>query len=68
MSATRTQIYLTEEQRRLIDRAAKSRGVTMAEVVRSALDAYLVDDPDPSLALKATFGAAPDAATPSREE
>jgi predicted DNA-binding protein len=68
MSATRTQIYLTEEQRRRIDRAAEARGVTMAEVVRSALDAYLTDDTDPSVALTATFGAAPDAATPSRDE
>lgn len=67
MSATRTQIYLSEEQRRLIDRLAKSRGVTMAAVVRSALDAYLTD-PDPSATLAATFGAAPDATAPSRDE
>jgi hypothetical protein len=68
MPATRTQIYLTEEQRRLIDRVATARGVTMAQVVRSALDAYLSDDPDPSGALAATFGAAPDAGTPPRSE
>ncbi len=65
MSATRTQIYLSEEQRRLIDRLAKSRGVTIAAVVRSALDAYLTDDPDPSAA---TFGAVPDATAPSWDE
>lgn len=68
MSATRTQIYLTDEQRRRIDQAAKARGVTMAEIVRQALDAYLAQDLDPSAVLAATFGAAPDASVPSRDE
>jgi predicted DNA-binding protein len=68
MSATRTQIYLTEEQRRRIDQVAKARGVTMAEIVRQALDAYLAQEPDPSAVLAATFGAAPDASVPSRDE
>jgi predicted DNA-binding protein len=68
MSATRTQIYLTNEQRRRIDQVAQARGVTMAEVVRTALDAYLVDDVDPSAALAATFGALPDVSVPSRDE
>lgn len=41
----------------------------MAEIVRRALDAYLADDvPDPALALAATFGAAPDAVVPGRDE
>jgi hypothetical protein len=40
----------------------------MAEVVRTALDAYLVDDVDPSAALAATFGALPDVSVPSRDE
>ena len=68
MSATRTQVYLTEEQRRRIDTVARSEGVTMAEVIRRALDRYLTDDPDPAEALASTFGADPDASTPSREE
>jgi hypothetical protein len=41
----------------------------MAEIVRRALDSYLEDEtPDPELALAATFGAAPDATVPSRDE
>ncbi len=68
MSATRTQVYLTEEQRRRIDRIARERGVTMAEVIRAALDEYLGDEADASAALAATFGAIPDLAVPSRDE
>ena len=69
MSATRTQVYLTEEQRQRIDALAEAKGVTMAEIIRRALDLYLEDEtPDPELALTATFGAAPQAAVPSRNE
>ncbi|HSF85702.1 MAG TPA: CopG family transcriptional regulator [Acidimicrobiia bacterium] len=69
MSATRTQVYLTEEQRQRIDALAEAEGVTMAEIIRRALDSYLEDEtPDPELALAATFGAAPDATVPSRDE
>jgi hypothetical protein len=67
MSATRTQIYLTEDQRTRIDRVAAAEGVTMAELIRRALDQYLGDDTDPSSALAATFGAEPTAAAPSRD-
>ena len=69
MSATRTQVYLTEEQRTRIDTLAAAEGVTMAEIVRRALDAYLDEEsPDPRPALAATFGADPYAAAPSRDE
>ena len=69
MSATRTQVYLTTEQRRRIDVLAKAEGVTMAEIIRRALDLYLEDeDPDPAPALATTFGAAPNATAPSRDE
>lgn len=68
MSATRTQIYLTDEQRQRIDREARSRGVTMAEVIRRAVDRYLAEDSDPGTALAATFGGDPTIAVPSREE
>jgi hypothetical protein len=68
MPATRTQVYLTEEQRQRIDRAARARGVTMAEVIRTALDEYLADDVDPTAALAATFGADPNVSAPSRDE
>lgn len=68
MSAVRTQIYLTAEQRERIDRVARAQGVTMAEVIRVALDRYLDESPDPTAALSATFGADPGIAVPSREE
>ncbi|HUU61377.1 MAG TPA: CopG family transcriptional regulator [Acidimicrobiia bacterium] len=69
MSVTRTQVYLTEEQRRRIDALAEAEGVTMAEIVRRALDAYLDgESPDPRLALAATFGVDPGAAAPGRDE
>ncbi len=67
MSATRTQIYLTEEQRQAVDAVAAADGITMAEVVRRALDAYLTIQ-SPTAALSATFGADPDLTVPSRDE
>ncbi len=37
----RTQVYLTAEQRRLIERRARDAGVSQAEVIRRILDAAL---------------------------
>ena len=68
MPATRTQVYLTEDQRRMIDEIARAEGVTLAEVVRRALDAYLNAERDAAVALASTFGADPDARSPSRDE
>jgi len=68
MSSTRTQIYLTDDQRRRIDRIAETKGLTMAEVVRRAVDDYLDDEPVAELALSATFGAALSAEVPSRDD
>lgn len=68
MSATRTQVYLTAEQRERIDRLARAEGVTMAEVIRRALDRYLESEPDPAAALAATFGADPRVSVPGRDE
>jgi hypothetical protein len=69
MSATRTQIYLSGEQRSRIDALAEAEGVTMAEIVRRALDAYLEEEsPDPRPALATTFGADPALAPPDRDE
>ena len=68
MGATRTQVYLTEDQRRMIDEIARAEGVTLAEVIRRALDVYLDAERDPAPLLAATFGAAPDADVPSRDE
>ena len=69
MPATRTQIYLTEDQRKRIDEVVQAEGVTLAEVVRRAIDDYLsrtVADPGPALAT--TFGADPAIEVPSRDE
>jgi hypothetical protein len=68
MPATRTQVYLTVDQRRQVDEIAHAEGVTMAEVIRRALDRYLESEQDPSAALAATFGADPGAHAPDRRE
>lgn len=69
MPATRTQVYLTDEQRRRIDALADAEGVTLAEIVRRALDVYLSEvHADPAEALAATFGADPAARPPDRDE
>jgi hypothetical protein len=69
MSATRTQIYLTDTQRARIDELASTEGLTMAEVIRRALDSYLANEfPDPGPALASSFGAIPDASSPDRDE
>jgi len=68
MSATRTQIYLTESQRRRIDQIADTEGLPMAEVIRRALDQYLGDDIDANNALAQAFGADPTASVPSRHD
>lgn len=69
MAATRTQIYLTADQRQRIDDLAGAEGLTMAEVVRRALDSYLVTgQAGASSVLINTFGAAPEAQYPDRSE
>jgi hypothetical protein len=40
----------------------------MAEIIRTAVDRYLVEDSDPTDVLAATFGADPDVEVPSRDE
>jgi predicted DNA-binding protein len=64
----RTQIYLTDDQRRRIDELASAQGVTMAEIIRRAVDGYLDEQADPSAALSATYGSIPDLEVPSRDE
>ena len=69
MAATRTQVYLTQEQRQRIDELAASRGLTLAAVVRLALDDFLEEAaPSAEPALASTFGALPDIAPPSRDD
>ena len=69
MPATRTQIYLQPEQRHRLDEIARARGLSLASVVREAVDIYIANGPiDPTTALKRTFGAAPDAVVPDRRD
>ncbi len=69
MAATRTQVYLTADQRQRLDRIVRRRGVPLAQVVREALDRYLAEsEPDLDEALAASFGSMPDLDVPSREE
>jgi predicted DNA-binding protein len=68
MSATRTQVYLTEEQRRRLDERGRMQGRSFASLVREAIDAYLAATPDPAVALEETFGAVPRLQSPTRDE
>jgi hypothetical protein len=70
MGATRTQIYLTENQRKALDARRRRDRKTLAAVVRDAIDAYLgeVSPNEYRAALDRTFGAIPDLKVPSRSE
>jgi hypothetical protein len=69
MPATRTQIYLTREQRERLDAVAARDERSLAELIREAVDHYLTRAaPDPARALRDTFGIAPDFEVPSRDE
>lgn len=69
MSATRTQVYFTGEQRRRLDDKARRDRKALAEVYREALDAYVPDAPaDLERTLDETFGSMPDLNVPARDE
>jgi predicted DNA-binding protein len=69
MAATRTQIYLTADQRARLDEIREREGKTLAQVVRDAVDRYLEDErPNLAEALEATAGILPDLEVPSRDE
>lgn len=77
MAATRTQVYLTEDQRREIEELRASDGRTLAEVVRAALDEYLAthgpaamekERAETQRVLDETFGIAPDFPSPDRSD
>ncbi|MGH2950898.1 MAG: CopG family transcriptional regulator [Solirubrobacterales bacterium] len=69
MAATRTQVYLTDEQRARLDAVARRDRRSLAEVIREALDLFLDEvAPDPDAALEEAFGSAPGLEAPSRGE
>jgi predicted DNA-binding protein len=70
MPSTRTQIYLTDAQRRRLDARGQRTGHPMARMIREAVDAYLADDDaaDVQAALDDTFGSLPDLEVPPRSE
>ena len=69
MASTRTQVYLTGEQRQRIDELVAREGHSLAWIVREALDRYLAGPAsDRSAALDATFGSVPGITVPPRDE
>ena len=70
MGATRTQIYLTPDQRKRLDTRRKREHKTLAAIVREAIDAYLGTErkTDYQKVLDETFGSLPNLEVPSRDE
>ncbi len=69
MPATRTQVYLTAEQRARLDELRRRDGRPLAALVREAIDSYLEDlRPDVDEALRETAAALPNLEVPGREE
>jgi len=69
MPSTRTQIYLTDAQRRSLDARGRRTGAPLARMIREAVDVYLADDrPDPDAALDEAFGTLPDLELANRDE
>jgi Arc/MetJ-type ribon-helix-helix transcriptional regulator len=77
MAATRTQVYLTQEQRDRIEELRSRDGRTLAEVIRTALDEYLAthgrqaeerERAETQRVFDETFGAFPDFQVPPRDE
>ena len=68
MAATRTQIYLTEEQRRRLDERGHREGRALASMIREAVDRYLEITPEAEEALDGTFGTLPTLEVPARSE
>jgi hypothetical protein len=70
MPATRTQIYLTAEQRTKLDSRRKRERKSLAAVVRDAIDAYVGKETPAEVrkVLEDTFGTNPRLRVPSRDE
>jgi Ribbon-helix-helix domain len=69
MPSTRTQIYLTDDQRRQLDARGRRTGAPMARMIREAVDEYLADDrPDVAAVLDEAFGTLPELNVPNRDD
>ena len=70
MGATRTQIYLTERQRKALDARRRRERKTLAAVVRDAIDAYIgvPATADVQRILDESFGSIPDFKIPPRRD
>lgn len=69
MATVRTQIYMTRDQRWQLDRLADREGVSLAELIREAVDEYLqARSPDVDAALADCFGAVANATAAQRRE
>jgi predicted transcriptional regulator len=69
MSATRTQVYFTADQRERLDSLARRDGKTLAAVVREAVDAYVAAaSPDLAGMLDESFGSMPDFAATRHDD
>lgn len=69
MAATRTQIYLSAEQRRRLDDHGRRTGEPLAQMIREAVDAYLgADETAVAEAFDETFGTLPELELPDRDE
>lgn len=69
MASTRTQIYLTADQRSRLDALARRQHRSLAALIREAVEAYLArSGPDAETALASTLGRLPELEVPSRNE
>jgi predicted transcriptional regulator len=72
MGSTRTQIYLTDEQRRRLDQVRRTEARSLAHVIRDAIDAYLESwqtrNDDVERILAETYGSVPDLDVPPRSD
>jgi hypothetical protein len=69
MPSVRTQIYLTDEQRKRLDQRGRRSGAPLARMIREAVDTYLAEgEPNVQAVLDDTFGTLPDLEVPPRDE
>lgn len=67
----RTQIYIEDDQDRLLEGRAKAAGTTKSALIRRAIDAFLKNKRENSeleRLLEKTAGSMPDLRVPSRDE